>query len=127
MSVIVEIDEHGAIQLPHEVLAVIKPNTRNIVEIQGERVVLHPQEKLSARLLANPVERAEAVRNWAALERPTSPVLRGVMWNIVRLMSANGMIGGMLHTDDRRKIFHLFRVKRHLLLIRNGTWVSRTT
>jgi hypothetical protein len=75
MSAIVEIDERGAIQLPDEVLAAIKPRTRYIVELQGERVVLHPQEKLPARLIANPVERAETVRRWATLERPASLVL----------------------------------------------------
>ena len=79
MSVDVEIDERGSIQLPDDVLAMIMPHTRFVIEMDGERVILHPHDKLPPRLIADPVKRAEAVRRWAAPPRPSSPPLTDAM------------------------------------------------
>lgn len=73
MSEIVELDEQGAIQLPRDLLAVVKPRTRYVLEMQGETIVLRPVAELPFWQTATPQERAEAARQWAALERPSAP------------------------------------------------------
>ena len=75
MSEIVELDERGAIQLPGDVLAVVKPRTRYVLEMQGETIVLRPVTALPFWQTATPQERAEAARQWPALERPAAPPL----------------------------------------------------
>lgn len=75
MSEIVEVDERGAIQLPASLLAAVKPHTRYVLEVQGESLVLHPVATPPSWQTATPQERAEAVRHWAALERPAAPPL----------------------------------------------------
>jgi len=74
MSHVVEIDAHGALQLPADLLAALKPPARYIVELDGATLILHPAEP-PLWATASPAERADAVRRWAALERPTTPVL----------------------------------------------------
>ena len=73
MSEIVEIDERGAIQLPDDLLAAVKPRTRFVLEVQGETIVLRPVNALPFWQTATPQERAEAARQWAKLERPAAP------------------------------------------------------
>jgi hypothetical protein len=74
MNQIVEIDERGVIQLPDDLLATVKPHTRFLLEIDGATLILRPEEQ-PFWSTASPVERAEAVRRWAALDRPPVPVL----------------------------------------------------
>lgn len=73
MSEIVEVDARGAIQLPRDLLAAVKPHTRFVLEVQGETIVLRPVTELPFWQTATPQERAEAARQWAALERPAAP------------------------------------------------------
>lgn len=73
MSEIVELDERGTIQLPRDLLAVVKPHTRYVLEMQGETIVLRPVTALTFWQTAMAQERAEAARQWAALERPAAP------------------------------------------------------
>lgn len=75
MGEIVEVDERGAIQLPADLLAVVKPHTRYVLEVQDDTLVLHPLPRPAFWQTATPQERAEAVRRWAALERPIAPPL----------------------------------------------------
>ena len=75
MSRVVEIDDHGAIQLPDDLLAKVKPRTRFMLEIQGATLILHPEGEQPFRMTTSPAERAEAVRHWASLDRPPAPVL----------------------------------------------------
>lgn len=75
MNEIVEVDERGAIQLPKNLLAAVKPHTRFVLEVQGDTLVLHPIATVPFWQTATPQERAEALRYWAALERPTAPPL----------------------------------------------------
>lgn len=75
MGRIVEIDDHGAIQLPDDLLAAVKPHTRFILEIQGTTLIFHPEERRPFWTTASPAERAEAVRRWASLERSSAPIL----------------------------------------------------
>ena len=75
MSRIVEIDDQGAIQLPADLLAMVKPRSRFMLEIHGATLILHPAEEQPAWTTMSPAERAEAVRQWAALDRPPAPVL----------------------------------------------------
>ncbi len=75
MSRIVEIDDHGAIQLPNDLLATVKPRTRFTLEVQGATLILHPEGDQPVWATMSPAERAEAVRRWASLERPPAPVL----------------------------------------------------
>ncbi len=75
MPQIVELDEHGAIQLPADLLAMVKPHTRFTLERRGTTLVLQPLASAPFWTTATPDERAAAVRQWAALERPVSPPL----------------------------------------------------
>lgn len=75
MSPIVEVDDRGAIQLPPDLLAVLKPHTRFAVDIQGATLVLRPVAGTRFWETATPQERAHAVRQWAEAERPAAPVL----------------------------------------------------
>ncbi len=68
MSSIVEVDDQGAIQLPDELLAVVKPRTRFIVELQGATLILHPEGTQPFWRIASSAERAEMVRRWASLD-----------------------------------------------------------
>ncbi|PDV98484.1 hypothetical protein [Candidatus Viridilinea mediisalina] len=75
MNAIVEVDERGTIQLPSAMLAVLKPRTRYVLELQGETLLLHPVTEPPFWQSATPQERAEAVRHWAVRERPATPPL----------------------------------------------------
>ena len=75
MSEIVEVDDRGAIQLPSDLLAALKPHTRFVLEVQGEILVLRPVAVPPFWETATSQERAEAARRWAVLERPKAPPL----------------------------------------------------
>lgn len=75
MSDIVEIDERGAIHLPHAVLAVMKPHTRFVLDVQGNILLLRPITTMPFWQTATPQERAEAARQWAELPRPAAPAI----------------------------------------------------
>jgi hypothetical protein len=75
MPQIVEVDEQGAIQLPTELLATMKPHTRFALERRGTTLVLQPLSSKPFWMTATPDERVAAVRQWAALERPIAPLL----------------------------------------------------
>ncbi len=75
MSRIVEVDEHGAIQLPDDLLAVVKPRTRFTLEVQGTALIFRPEGDQLFSSTTSPAARAEAVRRWASLERPAAPIL----------------------------------------------------
>lgn len=65
MSLIVEVNEDGALQLPDEVLEAIKPNSRFVVEIQNKTVVLSPVEETKPFWeTATPEERIKRWREW---------------------------------------------------------------
>lgn len=75
MSRIVEVDDDGAIQLPDDLLTVVKPGTRLMLEVQGAALIFHPAVEQPFKMAGSPAERAEAVRRWAALDRPHAPIL----------------------------------------------------
>lgn len=75
MSQIIEVDEHGTIQLPAELATTFKPHTKFVLELRGATLVLQPVASAPFWTTATPEERAAAVRRWAALERPAAPPL----------------------------------------------------
>jgi hypothetical protein len=75
MGQIVEVDERGAIQLPAELLSAMKPHTRFVLEQRGTTLVLQPLGSQPFWNTATPEDRAAAVRQWAALDRPAAPPL----------------------------------------------------
>ena len=75
MSQIVEVDERGTIQLPADLLITVKPHTRFALEQRGATLVLQPIAAQPFWATATPEERAAAVRQWAALDRPAAPRL----------------------------------------------------
>ena len=77
MHAIVEVDEHGVLRLPTDILAAIGPPARFALEVQGTTLVLRPVERASLWQTGTPRERAEAVRRWARQERPAAPPLPG--------------------------------------------------
>jgi len=65
MNLIVEVNESGALYLPAEILAAIKPNTRFMVEVKNETLILHPETPvLPFWSTATPTERAERLMQW---------------------------------------------------------------
>jgi hypothetical protein len=73
VSEIVEVDARGTSQLPRDLLATVKPHTRFMLDGEGETIVLRPITALPFWQVATPQERADAARQWAALERPAAP------------------------------------------------------
>jgi hypothetical protein len=78
MSQIVEVDEHGTIRLPADLLTTVKPHTRFALERRGATLVLRPVAPQPLWATTTPEERAAAVRRWAALDRPAAPPLSDV-------------------------------------------------
>lgn len=72
MNHIVEIDARGVIQLPADLVLAMQPHTRFVLELRGATLVLQPVASPPFWLTATPQERAAAVRQWAALERPAA-------------------------------------------------------
>jgi hypothetical protein len=65
MSSIIEVSAAGNLQLPAEILQAIQPNTRFVVEIESDRVILspvHPKQPFWAT--ATPQERADRWHQW---------------------------------------------------------------
>lgn len=66
MNPIVEIHEDGTLHLPAEVLEAIKPNTRFLIEVDREKLILHPELKPQPFwATATPAERAKRFREWS--------------------------------------------------------------
>ena len=65
MSLIVGGSESGTLQLPAEILQAIGPNTRFVVEMESDRLILcpvPPEQPFWAT--ATPEERAERLHQW---------------------------------------------------------------
>ena len=76
MVYILEISQQGGLQIPSEILPQIKPHTRYQVEVQGETLILRPQEEQPFWTAATPEQRATKFRDWATRsQRPETPTL----------------------------------------------------
>jgi hypothetical protein len=65
MGSIIEVSEAGTLQLPAEILQAIQPNTRFVVEIESDLVILSPVPlKQPFWATATPQERAEHWHQW---------------------------------------------------------------
>jgi hypothetical protein len=65
MSLIVEVSEAGTLQLPAEILQAIQPNTRFVVEVESDRLILSPvPPEQPFWATATPEERAERLMQW---------------------------------------------------------------
>lgn len=64
MSSIVEVSELGTLQLPTEILQAIQPNTRFVVEVERDRLILSPVPPQPFWATATPEERAERLMQW---------------------------------------------------------------
>ncbi|MBD1806212.1 AbrB/MazE/SpoVT family DNA-binding domain-containing protein [Microcoleus sp. FACHB-SPT15] len=65
MSSIVEVSEAGTLQLPAEILQAIQPNTRFVVEVESDRLILSPvPPEQPFWATATPEERAERLMQW---------------------------------------------------------------
>ena len=65
MSQVLEVDANGALYLPAELLDHLKPHTRFVLEVQGETLVLRPENSQPFWATATPQERAQAFVVWA--------------------------------------------------------------
>jgi hypothetical protein len=66
MNPIVQISEDGTLHLPTEILELIKPNTRFVLEVSNQTLILHPENKPQPLwATATPEERAEHFLEWA--------------------------------------------------------------
>ncbi len=65
MSSIVEVSESGTLQLPAETLQAIGPNTRFVVEVESDRLILSPvPPEQPFWATATPEEGAERFHQW---------------------------------------------------------------
>ena len=65
MSLIVEVSESGTLQLPAEILQAIEPNTRFVIEVESDRLILSPvPPNQPFWATATPEERAERFHQW---------------------------------------------------------------
>ncbi|MBD1943973.1 AbrB/MazE/SpoVT family DNA-binding domain-containing protein [Coleofasciculus sp. FACHB-712] len=65
MSLIVEVSESGTLQLPAEILQVIQPNSRFVIEVESDRLILSPVPPAQPFwATATPEERAERLMQW---------------------------------------------------------------
>ena len=65
MDSIVEVSETGALQLPADILQAIRPNTRFVIAVESDRVVLSPVSlEQPFWTTATPQERAERFHQW---------------------------------------------------------------
>ncbi len=65
MYLIVEVSESGTLQLPAEILEAIGPNTRFVVEMESDRLILSPvPPERPFWATATPEERAERFHQW---------------------------------------------------------------
>lgn len=76
MAYILEIGQHGNLQIPAEVLPQLKPQTRYQLEVQGDTLILRPHEEQPFWATATPAQRAARFKAWAEqTERPSAPTL----------------------------------------------------
>ncbi len=76
MTYILEISQQGDLQIPADILPHIKPHTRYQVEIQGETLILRPQNKQPFWQIATPTQRVAKFKEWARqTKRPLRPIL----------------------------------------------------
>jgi bifunctional DNA-binding transcriptional regulator/antitoxin component of YhaV-PrlF toxin-antitoxin module len=65
MSSIVEVSESGTLQLPAEILQAIRPNTRFVVEVESDRLILSPvPPEQPFWATATPEEGVERFHQW---------------------------------------------------------------
>jgi len=65
MDSIVEVSETGALQLPDEILQAIQPNTRFVIAVERDRVILSPvSSEQPFWAISTPQERAERFHQW---------------------------------------------------------------
>jgi len=69
MGHLLEVDEHGSLTVPSEVLGSVRPHSRYRAEVHGELLVLRPERGQPFWLRATPEERVAAFRAWDARHR----------------------------------------------------------
>ena len=76
MAHILEINQQGVLQIPSEILPDSQPHTRYRVEVQGETLILRPEQNHPFWQTATPEQRVARFREWITqTERPASPAL----------------------------------------------------
>jgi len=74
MSLIVEVNEDGALTPPPEAIGNVKPRTRFVLRKHGDYLMLQQEDgQLPFWATATPEERAKRFREWASQERPEAP------------------------------------------------------
>lgn len=71
MTQILQVNEHGDLYLPKEVLGKVRPGTCYSVEVQGELLILRKEQPA----VLSPEEKAAQWRKWAASHSSESPGL----------------------------------------------------
>jgi hypothetical protein len=73
---ILEINQQGVLQIPSEMLPDSQPHTRYQVEVQGEILILRPEQNQPLWQTATPEQRVARFREWVTqAKRPVSPTL----------------------------------------------------
>ncbi len=75
MTHILEVNAQGELRVPSELLKHAKPRKRYLLEVDGDTLILHPEQLRPLWATATPTQRAEAFRTWAMMPRPSAPTL----------------------------------------------------
>jgi hypothetical protein len=76
MSYILEIGQHGDLQIPSELLPQDKLYRHYYLEVDGETLILRPQKSGSFWATATPAQRGTRFRQWVTQgQRPIGPPL----------------------------------------------------
>jgi bifunctional DNA-binding transcriptional regulator/antitoxin component of YhaV-PrlF toxin-antitoxin module len=69
MPYIVEVDDRGLLIVPPELRRVMQPHSRYVLELQGEVIVLRPEQRQPFWASATPDQRKQAFLEWVANHR----------------------------------------------------------
>ena len=76
MTYLLEINKNGILQIPSDLLPHSQQHTRYQVEIQGDTLILRPQQNQPFWKTATPAQRVARFRAWSSqTKRPTTPAL----------------------------------------------------
>lgn len=74
MPYVVEVNDQGALPVPPELQGVVRPHSRYVLEIQGDVLVLRPEERPPFWAAATPEQRKSAFLEWVK-RHPAGPGL----------------------------------------------------
>jgi hypothetical protein len=69
MAYVVEADDKGSLVVPPELRDIVRPHSRYVLEVQGDLLILRPEERKPFWATATPEQRKRAFLEWVASHR----------------------------------------------------------